>query len=62
MDQRIADGLGGFGIPVHRVPDILPDFEDYLRGSKYRLSRTDAHPDSVANALLARYLIANVLH
>ena len=62
MDQRIADGLGGFGIPVHRVPDILPDFEDYLRGSKYRLSRTDAHPDSVANALLARYLIANALH
>jgi hypothetical protein len=61
FDQRIADGLAQRGIPVRRVPDILPDFDEYVRGSKYRLGPQDGHPDSVANAILARYVVSHIL-
>ncbi len=61
LDQRIADGLARLRIPVHRVPDILPGFEYYIRGSKYRLSPEDGHPDSAANAILARYVVSRIL-
>jgi hypothetical protein len=61
FDQRIAEGLASRGIPVRRVPEILPHFEEYIRGSRYRLSPQDGHPDSVANAILARYVVSHIL-
>ncbi len=61
LDQPIADGLARLRIPVHRVSDILPGYDDYVRGSKYRLSPEDAHPDSAANAILARYVVSQIL-
>ena len=60
LEQRIATGLDRLGIPVQRVPEILPHFDEYLHGSRYRVSPDDIHPDSIANAILARYLASRV--
>ena len=60
LDQPIANGLARLGIAVARVPDILPGYDGYIGGSRYRLSAGDAHPDSVANAILARYMVTHV--
>jgi hypothetical protein len=60
-NRRIREGLRQRGITVHLMSDILPNYRTDALNMQYRLHRYDAHPNALANALIADYLVDEVL-
>lgn len=62
LDNRtIRQGFRQRGITVHLMSDILPNYPTDAPSMDYRLHRYDAHPSALANALIADYLVDEVL-
>jgi len=57
--EELQAGFVRMNIPVHRVGDILPDYS--TNPEKYWLSREDAHPNALANRLIANYAVTKIL-
>jgi hypothetical protein len=59
QDPAFWEGLQRRGISVHFVSDLLPDYrEDPLR---YALGPHDGHPNALANELVARWFVREIL-
>jgi hypothetical protein len=57
--QKLQEGFAEMHIPVHLVENMLPDYN--LDSRKYLLSPGDGHPNQLANRLLARYIVSEIL-
>jgi hypothetical protein len=60
-NRAIREGLSLRGITVHLMSDILPNYRADDLNAAYRLHARDAHPNALANDLIAQYLIGQVL-
>lgn len=58
--RELLEGFRRMNIPVHLVEDILPDYNS--NPQKYWLSRDDRHPNALQDRLIARYVVARILH
>jgi hypothetical protein len=62
VDNRaIRDGLRQRGINVHLISDILPNYEVDDVNEMYVIHERDFHPNALANEIIARYLIDEIL-
>jgi hypothetical protein len=57
--ETIVDGLRKRGINLHLISDILPDFSE--RYASYIISPYDEHPNAVAYARIAEYVVRTIL-
>jgi hypothetical protein len=57
--EELARGFQAMGVPVHRVDLILPGYS--VSSPEYVLSRADRHPNSLANRILAGYVLTDVM-
>jgi hypothetical protein len=60
-NQAIKGGLKEKGINVHLMSDILPNYEVDALNLAYRLHERDAHPNALANELIAQYVVSQIL-
>jgi hypothetical protein len=62
LDNRtISDGLRRRGIDVHLMSGILPNYEPDDLNVTYRIHERDPHPNALANELIARYVVGEIL-
>ncbi len=62
IDNRsIIDGLKQSGIDVHLISEILPHYQPGGLNTIYHLHERDNHPNALANELIARYLLREIL-
>ena len=62
VDNRaVRDGLWQRGIDVHLISDILPNYEVGEVNERYLIHERDFHPNALANEIIARYLIDEVM-
>jgi hypothetical protein len=62
VDNRaIRDGLRKMDVEVHLMSDILPDYEPGALNEAYLLEKRDPHPNARANALIAQYVVREIL-
>jgi hypothetical protein len=62
IDNRaVRDGLRRTGVDVHLMSDILPHYRADSLNEAYRLHRADAHPNALANDLIADYVVREIL-
>ncbi len=61
VGEKVLRGLHTSGIEVHMVKDILPDSDVETDRYKYKVSKYDDHPNAIANALLAEYVMKNII-
>jgi hypothetical protein len=57
--EAMRAGLIARGFKVHLITDILPDRMDHA--SRYILSRYDAHPNALAHAKIAEYVVKHII-
>jgi hypothetical protein len=60
-NEAIKGGLKEKGINVHLMSDILPNYEADAPNAAYRLHERDAHPNALANELVAQYVVRQIL-
>jgi hypothetical protein len=60
-NETIREGLRQRGVTVHLMSDILPNYRTDALNLDYRLHPRDAHPNALANELIADYLVDEVL-
>jgi hypothetical protein len=58
--HELQNGFRQMNIPVHLVEGILPGFTLATSG-KYAISATEAHPNALANRILANYILTEVV-
>jgi len=56
---RLGRALSGEGFRVHRISDILPGY--LADRDRYRLGMGDRHPNALAHAMIADYIVGEVL-
>jgi hypothetical protein len=59
QSKKIEKALHGLSIPVHRISDILPDYE--TAAAQYRVHRHDGHASAHANEIIARYVLEKIV-
>jgi hypothetical protein len=57
----VREGLRDRDITVHLMSDILPSYEPDDLNRVYRIHERDFHPNALANELIARYVVSQVL-
>jgi hypothetical protein len=57
--EEMEERFGALGIPHHRIGDALPGYTEDKR--PYRIHEKDSHPNRLANELLARYIVREIL-
>ena len=60
-NEAIKGGLKEKGINVHLMSDILPNYKVDALNLAYRLHERDAHPNALANELIAKYVVSQIL-
>ncbi|MEM7024335.1 MAG: hypothetical protein AAF637_17390 [Pseudomonadota bacterium] len=60
-NQAVIDGLRERAIALHLMSDILPNYESDAVNMEYRFDWRDTHPNALANDLIARYALRNIL-
>jgi hypothetical protein len=62
LDNRtIREGLRQRDVDVHLMSEILPNYRPDQPNLAYRLHETDAHPNALANELIAQYVVGQIL-
>jgi hypothetical protein len=60
QNDEILVRFAARGLQSHRVSTILPGYNDPEAGLIYKIHPDDGHPNAVANARVANYLVDNV--
>ena len=60
-NRAIREGLRQRGITLHLMSDILPNYRADDLNEEYRIHVRDPHPNALANELIARYVIREIL-
>jgi hypothetical protein len=57
--RELLEGFSKMNIPVHQVENILPGYN--TAPEKYFLSTFDRHPNALADRLIAKYIVSQIL-
>lgn len=58
--HELQNGFRQMNVPVHLVEGILPGFT-LATSRKYAISATEAHPNALANRILANYILTEAV-
>jgi hypothetical protein len=57
--EELQRGFAEMKIPVHLIPDILPDYK--VNPGRYWLHPEDKHPNALADRLIADYVVTGIV-
>jgi hypothetical protein len=60
-NRLVIDGLRKRGIDIRLMSEILPNYDVEDINLVYRLHQRDLHPNALANELIARYTLREIL-
>lgn len=58
---QVLDGFKKLDISVHRLSEIIPDYDGSAPNTKYELHEQDSHPNAFTHRLIADYVVKEIL-